>query len=260
MEENISQTQPAEASIEPETSREFLVRKPLLKIILFAVLGLILVGGLVLAGGLVFSGIQIGKKHTQTVIQPTPTPSVVTLPTSTPTVVITPILDPTADWKTYTNIALGFSFKYPSDYFKFQQDYPNTGVYFAPSQGKGGNGPKFLKLDDVWLDASILSGANLKSLDEYLTLPGQQIYPTNSQKTPTTIDGVSGYIIVYDFPVSAGNITEYTKVGIVLKNETIYTISLSAWSQEVLRANQKMFDQILSTFRFLPSTGSTGSP
>lgn len=185
--------------------------------------------------------------------QPSPTPA-----PSSPTP--SPSADPTANWKTYINTALGFSFKYPNDYFKFQQDYPDIGVYLAPSQGEGGNGPKFLKPDDVWIDATISSGANLKSLDEYLILPGQQIFPTNAQKTPTTIDGTKGYIIVYSLPISAGDITQYTKAGIVLRNEKIYTISLSAWSQDVLLANQTMSDQILSTFRFTSVESPTPSP
>lgn len=47
MEENISQNQPVETSIEPGISRESLVRKPWLKIALFSVLGVVLVGGLI---------------------------------------------------------------------------------------------------------------------------------------------------------------------------------------------------------------------
>lgn len=206
---------------------------------------LAVVVGLSLLACSAYAGYYYGTQQVQQPEKPTP---VVSQPTPTPTPVVE---DENTDWETYTNTTLGFSFKYPSGYFKFQQDFPNAGTYLAPSQGKGGNGPKFLKLDDVWLDASTSSGANLESLDEYLTLPGQQTYPPNAQKTPTTIDGIGGYIIEYNFPVSVGDITEYTKVGIVLRNETIYTISLSAWSQYVLQANQGMFDQILSTFKFL---------
>lgn len=200
----------------------------------------VLVGVLVLL--LAFGGVYyLGKSNSTLPLSPTSPVSTAALsPSSTPG---------PSGVAIYTNSKLGFSFDYPAEYFKFQQQF-DFGVYLAPSAGKGGNGPKFLELNDVWVDVTTQSGANLKSLEEYLNLPGQQTYPPNSQRTLTTIGGVKGYIIDYVSPVSAGNITRYSKEGVVLKGETIYKISLSAWSPSVLQANLKIIDQILSTFKF----------
>lgn len=156
----------------------------------------------------------------------------------------------TTNWKTYTNTKYGFSFQYPSDYFKYQQEDLNIGIYLAPSQGQGGNGPKFLNSSDVWLNATTLSGANLTSLDEYLNLQDQGDFYKNAQKTQATIGGVLGYKVNYSFPAVAGNVTEYNYEGMVLHNETIYKITISAWSKDVLTSKQALLDQILSTFKF----------
>jgi hypothetical protein len=76
--------------------------KPWLKIALFSVLGLVLVGIIALATT------QISKKQApQITIQPVPTFT----PIATPTL----NLDSTANWKTYTNTKYGYSIRYPDD-------------------------------------------------------------------------------------------------------------------------------------------------
>jgi hypothetical protein len=87
-----------------------------LKIILFSLLGVILVGGLVVAG------FQVRKSQQQVLITLTPTPSLSIIPTEpiTPTPTLKPAstiaFDQTADWKTYTNTKHNFSVKYPIDW------------------------------------------------------------------------------------------------------------------------------------------------
>lgn len=171
-------------------------------------------------------------------------------PTGTPPA--TPTIDPTAGWKTYIDKQSEFLIKYPDSYFKYQgnQSLVPAALFVSTSAPQGGNSPKFLGTDDLWLEAQVLPGANLKSLDEYLNLPGQQIYPSNAIKMKTIIAGESAYKIDYAFPVAAGNVTSYTKTGIILKNEKIYNVSLSSWNKRILDQNDTLFDQILTTFRF----------
>lgn len=79
--------------------------------------------GLILAGGLVYAGMQIEKKQNQVPFSPTPVPTEVLIPTITliPTEVATPTsipsapaIDPKAGWKIFSG--KGVEFKYPSDW------------------------------------------------------------------------------------------------------------------------------------------------
>jgi len=154
----------------------------------------------------------------------------------------TPTPDPTASWKMYSDPNNGFSFKYPEDYFHYllQSD---TGVYLAPSQGDGGSGPKFLGKDEVWLDVG---------LDLSIGSP-------TAQKTPVSIGGLSGFKYISESPAVAGNVTVYYLKGEVTKDNINYGIAMSAWDQSTLKKNEGLFDQILSTFKFIEPT-PTNSP
>lgn len=154
-------------------------------------------------------------------------------------------------WKTYTNS--GYSVKYPGDYFKFQDLNPddlNYGEYVATSTPQGGNSPKFLGQNDVWLNTS--STENFyTSLDQYLT--DQQDVYDDAVKTAVNIGGLQGFKISYSQQTDCA-ITQCTTVygydGLVFKSGALYIISLHSWNKSVLDADAKLFDQILSTFEF----------
>ncbi len=163
--------------------------------------------------------------------------------------------DLTADWKLYTDAKAGYSLKYPDSIFTYRN--PKLDFFVSTAVPQGGNSPKFLGQNDVWLETGSSSGANLSSLDEYLTLPGQPIYPADAKKTPVTMAGVSGYVVDYRLPISAGDLVQYTKTGTILQNEKIYTVTLSSWSPDVLERNNELFTQILSTFKLLDTSPTT---
>jgi len=227
--------------------------KAFLKVLFLFILALIL-AAVILIG----SGFQIVRKESLLDLwlarNQAPTPATIVKPTPTP--------DPTADWKTYTNSQYSFLIKYPDDYFKFQDsqsDVLKNGVFVATSAPQGGNSPKFLGPKDVWLNAGV-GANNVSDLDQYIDLFSQSF--NVSQKTPVTIDGVGGYRVTYTIPDMAGAanvIASYNFEVILLKNNNIYTISLTAHDQDILINNQKMFDQILSTFKFITVT-PTSSP
>jgi len=98
MEENIIQEQLTEIQSQPT--------KPWLKIALLAVLGL------VLAGGLVFAGMQIAKSSNVKTQKSKPNLKSQNL-TPTLALISTPTLDSTANWETYTNTKYGYSIRYP---------------------------------------------------------------------------------------------------------------------------------------------------
>jgi len=157
--------------------------------------------------------------------------------------------DQTKNWKTYTDTKNGFSLKYPSDFLKYQD--PSVDFFVATSSPQGGNGPKFLQTNDLWLEVEILQGTNLKSTDEYLNTLGQKKFPDKKQQLPIIVDGVKGILVDYNTPISAGNVIQYTKVGVIVKNEKIFIFSLSSWDNDILKANKILFNQILLTFKFV---------
>lgn len=161
-----------------------------------------------------------------------------------------PTPNPTANWKTYTDIKSGFSLKYPSDYFIFQGD-PSLGFFLATSAPRGGNGPKFLGENDVWLSVSG-SNSSVQTLDQYIA--SQQSLYNNIQKKSVTLGGIASYKITYTlqaFPAGSSSTTIYSSDGLVMRDGKISTISLSAFRQNLLDSQQVMFDKILSTFKFL---------
>lgn len=172
----------------------------------------------------------------------------------------TPTPDPTANWRTYTfsyNPEFGVSFRYPDTYFQYQADPKLSGVFLATSAPQGGNSPKFFGPNDVWLSAGTLPGVENTSLDQLLTSRPDYV---NAQKVPVVIGGISGFKVIYTIMVGPAEPMrpQYVYEGLVEKDNKLYSISMESWNKKVLESNQKLFDQILSTFKFLDSS-ITGS-
>lgn len=114
----------------------------------------ILMVGLVLAGSIVYAGWQFSQKQTMPSV-PTPTPVVQLSPSPTPDLYTEASRSATANWKTYQDPNLKYTFKYPNDwtlqtekssdgkiwvyltYFFDKKDYSfailHTGIGLAPS-------------------------------------------------------------------------------------------------------------------------------
>lgn len=215
------------------------------KVNYLAVGAIILIGFVLFVFGGYYLVKQSSKNRSLNQNQTTP------LPTSTEN-------DATTNWRTYTDSEAGFSLKYPNDYFIFQGD-PSLGFFVATSPTQGGNGPKFLpNQTDVWLTAFVSKNINIQTLDEYLT--SQQNSFQNLTKIPTTVGNISAYktvSTVQSFCAGDTCATIYVYDGLVLKNNSIYTIAMSSLDQKALYANQTIFDQILSTFKFLDRSSTT---
>lgn len=178
-------------------------------------------------------------------------PSTFTSPTPSP---ISPP-DPTTNWKTYTNTEFKFSFKYPDSYFRYLKDYPDIGAYLAPSEGVGEvkGSPMGLTKEDVWIDATTQSGANIDSLEQFFNSKGQgtefDLLYVQSPKEKIIFSGQAGYKIK-QYQQNGSQGTSSLRA-VFLKNNTLYYLVLSAFDKSVLQTNEQLFDQILSTFKFL---------
>ena len=135
-----------------------------LKLHKFKILGGVL--GVLIFAGVVFGAYKIGQRQIQPVPQPTPIPIAVATPTP----------DPTANRKTYTSDDIGFSIKYPENWYfeenpDFQKPYLvedalEVKVQFAnfkpPFKGPAGSIPQ-----GCWFD--ILAADTEMSLDQFIT-------------------------------------------------------------------------------------------
>jgi len=245
VEENIVQNQ----IINQATEIQSQPAKPWLKIVLFSVLGVGLVGGLVLAG------IQIGKRQTQVTSPPTPTPSLIAtptpiaviptqipLPTSTPMPTLTP--GPTANWKTYS--AAGISFKYPPNWVYKKFDIPGR----AELHGLVQLMPENYESDIPMMPLFIMywdnpEGLTIEQFDKKINQGAAMLYPLyNSKAQLTTLANLTAQ---YE---PKGDCSPFPchKYVISIQNK-IWEIS----SQYTNNPNEfkPTIDLILSTFRFL---------
>lgn len=154
-----------------------------------------------------------------------------TKPTIEPVATESSEVDPTANWKTYTNKALGFELKYPPTFIidKEMNDQFNRATTF---KGKGSTFEVMLK-----------TGSG--SLDKYY-------YMDNPDFTKSTLDGKESNIYVYNAGqncVSDGNgpPCPVSYVVYVSQNSSDF-YHLGFFGDNILSDIEK---QILSTFRFL---------
>lgn len=173
------------------------------------------------------------------------------LPTST----LTPA-DPTADWKTYSNNSEGFSIRYPQSWHNVSYS-ETTGLYqFSNSEDRTNTDSRsvifsftVIPADGIWEELySSLKGAN----------PGEKV-----QKSLVTYTKIKDLLIdqeeAVEYSADYSNIpAEMQSIGegeiILKKGERIFHFALVGNSPEAVIDNKTMFNQILSTFRFLPNT------
>ena len=206
---------------------------------------LIVVGILVLVG--VAGGyILLGKsKNITPVTQPAPE-TINSQPT--PTIESTEYGD-ISDWKTYTNNKHKFSFDYPDSYFNYDGSSEDS-VYLAPRAGKGESygSPMGLEKKDVWLSISVNPIESGISLEEFISHPEMYDYK-DVKKEKITIANKNGYKVTSNR--SSGPQATVSYEGFVENGGNIYRIQMYAFTLDVLLSQQKIFDQILSTFKFI---------
>lgn len=207
------------------------------------VLALILIGLVVIPVFVIIgqmSGLMVFKQAKQQLMN-TPPPSSQTRPSI--------IANEMGKWAVYTNNNGKYSFEYPSDYFLYQHEY-ESGIYLASSKGEGGEGPKFLKEGDVWLTVGTEYIVGTSDVNDVIEQKIKLKLYDNVQKVFTTIGGLKGARIIYISPDMLGNLNVSHYEGLVLKDDVLYKITLSAWNGNSLTKYEKMFGQILSTFTF----------
>jgi hypothetical protein len=136
--------------------------------------------------------------------------------------------DDIATWETYTDPVLGFQFKYPPEW------YPSTRSNVVDLE-HGQFFVSFLKEEGIF-DAST-------PLVEWVRNHDSNFRPGSTNPIPTIpfkIDNYQGFIV----PLEGGDDQHFFTNG-----KTV----ISAWYHPKRDLNKKVFDQVLTTFRFLDS-------
>ncbi|HUW24880.1 MAG TPA: PsbP-related protein [Patescibacteria group bacterium] len=231
MEEQIPPTPPTSSPPPPAVPATPAPPQPTakLKTFWFVVLGLVLVVGVL------FAGIVLGQKGFLSGIlpsrQPLPTPTTIAQPTPTP--------DPTADWKTYSNSEGKFSVKYPTEW---------------TVKDLGSLGSITQNVSNVVLEA-----------DEYKAQITISVSDTDTaRKSAEGEQKQSGEKFSLDGTMATKWLESKEKKAqgyvLAIKGDRVYSILFECLSQECFETDKQyylnIFNQILSTFKFLNEKGS----
>lgn len=171
-------------------------------------------------------------------------PKSVGFPTPIPTQVVslTSVPDETADWKIYTDTEYGYSFKYPQNwnYRKDPNFLPNT-VFFSPEPIEfvpNSEGPvtpmqiTIIKGTDI--DKEV---ASYKNSYQFIDLKEENIIINGaSSKKISGVVGAESYVTGL-----------FNSISFFPKGKNIVVVSFI----ELLEIKRNLFDQILSTLKFL---------
>lgn len=109
-----------------------------------------------------------------------------------------------------------------------------------------------LDKEDVWIDATTQSGANIDSLEQFFNIKGQgtefELLYVQSPKEKIVVSDQAGYKIKQYQQYGPQDISSLRAV--FLRNNTLYYFVMSAYDKSILQKNEQLFDQILSTFKF----------
>mgnify|MGYP001558689542 FL=1 len=209
---------------------------PQVKNSLVLIMSILLMVAVAIAGLFYFQIQKLSKELSRYQIQPSPTPSATA--------------DPTANWRTYTNNYWKISFKYPDSLFKL---CPNYFTYSTEKEGVQFWGPDF----DCPIGHDVLYKIGFVGYD-----PGKYSELKKPSSTETIIiDGKQAQkkIYIYDeSDIILSSLKQSVEIVFNLNNGTIVLKQLGDNIDE-----QKAFDLILSTFKFIevtPSASPTATP
>ncbi len=201
---------------------------------------LFVVGGIIILSLGISLGLFFGK-NLYSVPLSIPTPSSIVETTPAPTI------DPTTNWKTYMDNRFNFSVKYPGDW--------NT----VPFQGKWESGAWLILAYSPDSKTSTIKGEIVGVVEGQSTFFSVSAYDKSqvtvkslenlalgksSKKTEQTINQIKGLLIVNEERTNA-----IEKLFVFEKEN--YTFVIQFFWPKGKPENEKAFDQILSTFKFL---------
>lgn len=187
-------------------------------------------------------GVFLGKFLYAPKTMPTP-PIAVTLTPRAEALTTTPIQDVTGNWKTYSNQKYGYQMRYPQDWYLFPDGTAAIGGenISAFANFDLNQGPRKGSLQDLRIDVRV--DPLTRSFDDYLNARSEKKVTTSSEEVLVdekhgvkwTIHGLGTSYLV-----------------LVPNNGRVYSIIGPAENSTQI----EIFDQILSTFKFLDNNSS----
>ncbi len=235
--------QPENVLAEPSVSP----KKPKSTFLLLAVLGILLVGT-----GVVFAVKALNKTKSVKSIVPTPSTSE------------TPVVDETANWQTYSNSALGYSIKFPVDWTISAKGGADINTFPAPVISSPCNYEENQRCSQIFIETGVYDPDDPTTKFEpnfIINLSGPN--PDKiTNKTTTKLDTEEATEFEY-FQSNYGSNGRLLHVLVAVHQNTKYTITYEESQKDLLIQtkddwqNKKVFDQILSTFKFLDETSAS---
>ena len=185
----------------------------------------------------VFASFLIKSQNNSPSASPSSTP-----PTSPPS----PTPDSTVNWKTFTSQKFNFSISYPSNYFEEADRIPGF-LYLLP--------PK----DATYLKNTGISVKVYQPIKDTLEKYISDNFKDTTSKETLNINSLPGYKMTSHGSKNLGESieTHYFYIALLKKDEDIYNISLDSIDYNEYIKSSSLFDQILSTFKFIDSPDET---
>lgn len=202
--------------------------------------------GFLVSVGAVFGAYKLGQRQAQPGPQPTPTPALVATPTPLPTEVLMEEGDLTVDWKTYTNLKLSYSIRYPPDWSIRILSDTLWGEEIELPQLRS---PDLRQEGDMgaWVSGGFVyiyvleNEKGYKTADEYVKDNTEESVVFNKK-----LLNFKGLSAVYYDNTWGGPSTNVC----FLKNSEIYLFSI-VYQKAEEEKYKRIFNLMLSTFRFL---------
>lgn len=162
--------------------------------------------------------------------------------------------NPIADWKTYTTSRLGFSVKYPKNWSYIKTSLTETesepaGVTIAENNKEGA------------ISIEIDNGSSLKGeydfvVSQAISKPTSGLAGSIRTRLPnTTVGGSTGYVDKQQYSDTGKYKFKYILIVVVKRNgeyfEMLFDVPFGTNSETEFQNRKQVFDQIVSTFKFL---------
>lgn len=157
------------------------------------------------------------------------------------------------NWKWYENKVYNLEFKYPSHIFVTEFSSGHNDYFWSNKPGV--KGPMGLGEEGLWMNLQISSENHIR-INEYQKIIAlksgeklENLAITRLYNVDT--NGIKGAAYYQGIPKGLASESVYSYAAVWIKGSRYYLLNLSAFSEQTLKENQYIIDNLLASFRFL---------